>query len=132
MMRTALRGVALAALAFGLASGPARADKPIPAATAVAMDPAVKRGTLANGLRYAVMRNATPKGAVSIRLAMDVGSYLENDDELGYAHFIEHMAFRSTRQAPNGVLDNPFGALGVGFGRDQNAATTLTSTVYQV
>jgi zinc protease len=132
MTGSALRGVALAALALGLATGPARADKPIPAGAAVTADPAVKRGTLANGLRYAVMRNATPAGAVSIRLAMDVGSYLENEDELGYAHFIEHMAFRSTRQAPQGVLDNPFGALGVGFGRDQNAATTLLSTVYQV
>jgi zinc protease len=132
MIGSALRGVALAALALGLAAGPARAEKPIPAGAAVTPDPAVKRGTLANGLRYAVMRNATPPGAVSIRLAMDVGSYLENEDELGYAHFIEHMAFRSTKQAPKGVLDNPFGALGVGFGRDQNAATTLMSTVYQV
>jgi zinc protease len=132
MIGSAYRGVALAALALGLASGPARADKPIPAGATVSPDPAIKRGTLPNGLRYAMMRNATPAGAVSIRLAMDVGSYLENDDELGYAHFIEHMAFRSTRQAPKGVLDNPFGALGVGFGRDQNAATTLTSTVYQV
>ena len=132
MIGSALRGVALAAVALGLASSPAWADKPIPAGTTVTPDPAVKHGTLPNGLRYAIMHNASPAGAVSIRLAMDVGSYLENDDELGYAHFIEHMAFRSTKQAPNGVLDNPFGALGVGFGRDQNAATTLTSTVYQV
>jgi zinc protease len=133
MNRSALRGVALAALALGLAAGgPARADKPIPAGAVATPDPAVKRGAFPNGLRYAVMRNATPAGAVSIRLAMDVGSYLETEDELGYAHFIEHMAFRSTKQAPNGVLDNPFGALGVGFGRDQNAATTLTSTIYQV
>jgi len=133
MNGSALRGVALAALALGLVVGaPARADKPIPADISVRPDPAVKHGTLPNGLRYAVMRNATPARAVSIRLAMDVGSYLENDDERGYAHFIEHMAFRSTKQAPNGVLDNPFGALGVGFGRDQNAATTLVSTVYQV
>jgi zinc protease len=133
MIGSGLRGVALAALALGLAAGaPARANKPIPAGTAVTPDPAVKRGAFANGLRYAVMHNATPAGGVSIRLAMDVGSYLENEDELGYAHFIEHMAFRSTKQAPKGVLDNPFGALGVGFGRDQNAATTLLSTVYQV
>jgi zinc protease len=132
MIGTALRGVALAALALGLAGGAARADKPIPADAKVEADPGVKRGTLPNGLRYAIMHNATPAGAVSVRLAMDVGSYLENEDELGYAHFIEHMAFRSTRQAPKGVLDNPFGALGVGFGRDQNAATTLMSTVYQV
>lgn len=132
MFAAALRGGILAASMLGVAAGPALADKPIPAEARAQADPAVKRGTLPNGLRYALMRNATPAGAVSIRLAMDVGSYVENDDELGYAHFIEHMAFRSTKQAPKGVLDNPFGALGVGFGRDQNAATTLMSTVYQV
>jgi len=132
MVARGLRGIALAALALGITAGAARAAEPIPADAKATPDPAVKRGTLANGLRYAIMRNATPAGAVSIRLAMDVGSYVETDEELGYAHFIEHMAFRSTKQAPSGVLDNPFGALGVGFGRDQNAATTLLSTVYQV
>ena len=127
-----LRGAALTALALGIATAPAAAAEPIPAGATAAADPAVKRGTLPNGLRYAIMRNATPAGALSIRLAFDVGSYVENDDERGYAHFIEHMAFRSTKQSPNGVLDNPFGALGVGFGRDQNAATTMDSTVYSL
>ena len=71
------------------------------------------------------MRNGTPAGAVSIRLAIRAGSYDEEESERGFAHFIEHMAFRSTRQAPEGSLDTRFANLGVAFGRDQNAATGL-------
>ncbi|MEA2998804.1 MAG: zinc protease [Sphingomonadales bacterium] len=128
------RGLFAAAAAAALMVGawPAGADKPIPAGSRIVPDPALKLGTLSNGLRYAIMPNAVPGGAVSIRLAFDVGSYEERDDELGYAHFIEHMTFRSTRQAPTGVLDNRFGALGVALGRDQNAVTMLDSTVYRV
>src|SRR5688572_10433801 len=52
-------------------------------AGAIMPDPAVRRGVLANGLRYALMRNVSPKGALSIRLGFDVGSFEENDDERG-------------------------------------------------
>jgi len=103
-----------------------------PAPGQVMADPSVRYGTFANGLRYAVMQNGVPAGAISIRLAMDVGSYDEADDERGYAHFIEHMVFRSTKQAPDGLLDNRFAALGLQLGRDQNAETGLEATVYRV
>jgi zinc protease len=98
----------------------------------MAPDPAVRTGTFANGLRYAVMRNATPSGAVSIRLALRVGSYEESDAELGFAHFVEHMAFRSTKGAPQGSLDTRFAGMGVAFGRDQNASTGLEATIYRM
>jgi len=130
MRRGLFAAAAAAALTVGASA--ALADKPIPADAAVAPDPALKLGTLSNGLHYAIMPNVVPGGAVSIRLAFNVGSYVEREDELGYAHFIEHMAFRSTRQAPTGVLDNRFGTLGVALGRDQNAVTMLGSTVYRV
>lgn len=126
------RALALAlALVFAplcAAAAPAPADSvnPLP------QDPNLRRGVLANGLRYAVLSNATPKGAVSIRLAIDVGSYQETEAELGAAHFIEHLAFRATRGFPEGQLDRAFAAIGVGFGRDQNAATTLHDTVFQL
>ena len=126
-------GRAAAALALLAALAlPAAAATPIPAGTTLAPDPAVKRGTLANGLRYAVMRNASPAGMISIRLAMDVGSYDEADSERGYAHFIEHMAFRSSRDAPEGTFGNHFASLGVALGRDQNAVTGMRSTNYSV
>src|ERR1700722_870584 len=63
------------------------------ASDAILADPAIKLGVLPNGLRYAIMHNATPKGALSIRLGMDVGDFEESDSEHGVAHFIEHMAF---------------------------------------
>ncbi|PSJ36349.1 M16 family metallopeptidase [Allosphingosinicella deserti] len=95
-------------------------------------DPAVVVRTLPNGMRYALMPNSGPPGAVSIRLAFRVGSYEEADDERGFAHFLEHMAFRSTRNAPNGVMDNRFASFGVTLGQDQNAFTMLDATVYRV
>jgi zinc protease len=126
-------GRALAAAAALLAlCGPAWAIDPLPADSKAVPDPAVRTGTLSNGLRYAIMRNGSPAKAVSIRLALRAGSYDEEEAEAGFAHFIEHMAFRSTRQAPEGSLDTRFASLGVAFGRDENAVTGIESTVYQM
>ena len=98
----------------------------------IAPDPDVRQGTLPNGLRYAVMRNATPKGSVSIRFGVLVGSFEENDDERGLAHFLEHMAFGGSTHFPAGSLDQTFADMGVGFGRDQNADTSLSVTEYKL
>ncbi|HET9640662.1 MAG TPA: insulinase family protein [Allosphingosinicella sp.] len=125
------RGFA-AALALLLVGAPALAIDPLPGNARATPDPAVRTGTLANGLRYAIMRNDSPARALSIRLAIRSGSYDEAEGEDGFAHFVEHMAFRSTRQAPEGSLDTRFASLGVSFGRDENAATGLESTVYQM
>ena len=92
----------------------------------------VRQGVLPNGLHYAVVRNATPKGSVSIRFALLVGSYEENDDERGLAHFLEHMAFDGSAHFPVGSLDQTFADMGVGFGRDQNADTSLSITEYKL
>lgn len=123
---------ALVAAALLVLGAPARAIDPIAADEKIAADPAVKTGTLSNGLRYAIVRNGNPAGALSVRLAFRVGSYEEDEGELGFAHFIEHMAFRSTKQAPEGSIDTRFASLGVAFGRDLNAATTLATTVYRM
>lgn len=125
------RGFA-AAVASLVAVGPAWAVDPLPADSKAAADPSVRTGTLANGLRYAIMRNSSPARAVSIRLAIRVGSYDEEEAESGFAHFVEHMAFRSTRQAPEGSLDTRFASLGVAFGRDENAVTGIEATIYQM
>lgn len=114
------------------AAMPAHGVQTASPAAEIAPDPAVRRGVMANSLRYAIMRSATPANGVSLRLAFDVGSYEESEEERGAAHFVEHMAFRSTRQFPDGVMDNRFAALGVSVGRDQNATTSLASTVYQI
>ena len=95
-------------------------------------DPAIRYGQLPNGLRYAVQRNGTPKGAISLRLGVGVGSYDEADDERGAAHLIEHLAFDGTRSFPERQLDLILAPLHVTFAHDRNAASDLKQTVYQL
>src|SRR3954462_13967585 len=61
------------------------------------IDPKIRTGTLANGLRYYVKRNAKPEKRAELRLAVNAGSILEKDNQLGLAHFTEHTAFNGTR-----------------------------------
>ena len=99
---------------------------------AIRPDPAIRRGVLPNGMRYAVMRNTTPEKAVSLRMYLDVGSFDETDAERGVAHFVEHMAFNGTKNFREDELDRAFAPAGVQFGRDHNAATGLFSTMYML
>ena len=96
----------------------------------VPIDPAWRFGTLPNGLRYAVRRNGVPPGQVSVRLRVDVGSLMEQPDEQGYAHFMEHLTFRGSRHVPDGESKRIWQRLGVTFGSDSNAQTTPTGTTY--
>jgi zinc protease len=93
-------------------------------------DPDVRFGTLANGMRYAIRRNTSPKGALSVRLRMDVGSLMERDDEQGIAHMLEHMAFRGSQHVADGDVVRKLQSLGLTFGADTNAYTQATQTVY--
>ena len=102
------------------------------ATTDVPADPAVRLGTLPNGLKYAVMRNATPKGAASVRLHFDFGSIGESEKERGLAHFIEHMAFNGTTNVAEGEMIKMLERLGLKFGPDTNAMTGFDSTVYML
>ncbi len=95
-------------------------------------DPAIRYGVLPNGLRYAVEHNATPKGAVSLRLGVGVGSFDEADDERGAAHMVEHLAFDGSRSFPEHQLDLILAPLHVTFARDRNAASDLRQTAYQM
>ncbi|HEX4738973.1 MAG TPA: insulinase family protein [Allosphingosinicella sp.] len=95
-------------------------------------DPAWVFGTLPNGLRYAVRRNAMPAGQVSIRLRMDVGSLMERDSERGWAHFVEHMVFRGTAASGDGEARETWQRLGASFGSDTNAFTQPTQTIFQI
>jgi zinc protease len=95
-------------------------------------DPAWTFGTLPNGVRYAVRRNALPQGQVSIRLRIDAGALHEEDKERGWAHFVEHMAFRGTASFGDGEGRQTWQRLGASFGSDTNASTQPTQTVYQL
>jgi zinc protease len=89
-------------------------------------------GKLDNGVRYAVKRNLVPAGQVSIRVRIDAGALHENDDELGFAHLIEHLSFRGSTFVPDGEAKRIWQRFGVTFGSDSNAQTTPTHTVYKL
>ena len=95
-------------------------------------DPAVKWGRLDNGLRYAILPNHEPKGRVSARLAVQVGSLFENENQRGLAHFLEHMAFNGSRHFPAAGVVEFFQRLGMEFGGDTNASTNFDRTIYQL
>ena len=87
---------------------------------------------LPNGFRYAVIPNKEPAGRVTMYLDVQVGSLMEQDSQLGYAHFVEHMAFNGSRNFPAGSLIPFFQRNGMGFGNDTNAHTSLLETVYKL
>ena len=100
--------------------------------TDIQPDPAWVFGTLPNGLRYAVRRNPLPAGQVSIRLRIDAGALHEADQERGWAHYVEHMAFRGTKSFKDNEARQIWQKLGASFGSDTNASTEPTQTVYQL
>ena len=96
----------------------------------IAPDPAIRQGVLANGMRYAILKNDTPAGAVAVRLSFAVGSSYEEADQRGFSHFVEHMAFRGSKNFPDGELNRTLERLGLRFGPDTNASTGQTITSY--
>jgi len=93
-------------------------------------DPAVRFGTLPNGLRYAIQHNTTPSEGVAMRLRIGSGSLQERDDEQGFAHFLEHMAFRGSTNVPDGEAVHMLERQGLKFGPDTNATTLPDETVF--
>lgn len=96
------------------------------------MDPKVKTGILPNGLKYYIMKNAEPKNRAQLRLMVKAGSILENDEQQGLAHFMEHMNFNGTKNFPKNELVDFLQKSGVRFGADLNAYTGFDETVYML
>lgn len=95
-------------------------------------DPTTVFGRLENGLRYVIMPNQEPPGRASMRIYMDVGSLMEDDDQQGMAHFLEHMAFNGSKNFAAGSMVEYFQRLGMSFGADTNAHTSFKETVYML
>jgi zinc protease len=96
------------------------------------IDPKVRYGQLENGLTYYIRHNELPKGQADFYIAQKVGAILENDDQNGLAHFLEHMAFNGSKNfAGNGVI-NYLETIGVKFGYNLNAGTEYEKTVYNI
>ncbi|MBK7561180.1 MAG: insulinase family protein [Chitinophagaceae bacterium] len=94
------------------------------------VDPHVKIGRLANGLTYYIRKNSLPEKRVELHLVVNAGSVLEDDDQLGLAHFMEHMNFNGTRHFPKNELVSYLQSIGVEFGADLNAYTSFDETIY--
>ncbi len=95
-------------------------------------DPKAVFGHTGSGVRYVIVPNQEPPGRASLRLYMNVGSLMEDDDQQGMAHFLEHMAFNGSKNFPAGQLVEYLQHLGMGFGADTNAHTSFKETVYQL
>jgi len=98
----------------------------------IKLDSKVRYGKLANGMTYYIKSNKYPEKRADFQIAINAGSVLENEDQLGLAHFTEHMGFNGTRQYPGNSLVSSLQKEGIAFGRDDNAYTSFDQTVYQV
>ncbi|MBB3611926.1 insulinase family protein [Rhizobium sp. BK602] len=127
LMATALTVLATGAL-------PVRAESSAPgwpqAVSDLPAESGIRFGTMPNGMRFAIMHNATPAGQVAIRFRIGTGSLQENDDQQGLAHFLEHMAFKGSTHVPEGEMIRILQRLGLAFGPDTNASTSYNETVY--
>lgn len=92
----------------------------------------VKTGVLPNGITYYILHNEKPRGRASFYIYQNVGAVLENDDQDGLAHFLEHMAFNGTHTFPGNSMLDMLERYGVKFGKDINAYTTQDETVYNI
>ncbi len=137
-LRTRAR-LLLPALAITIFTGAATAQRAVttgahdaPLTQAVPVDPRITVGTLSNGLRYYVRVNKQPQGRAELRLVVNAGSILEDDDQRGLAHFVEHMSFNGTRHFPKQEVVAFLQSTGVRFGAHINANTSFDQTVYQL
>ena len=108
------------------------ADKPetIAESARLPLDPAIRTGKLKNGLTYYVRRNTRPEKRADIWLAVNAGSTLEDEDQRGLAHFVEHLAFRGTKNFKGHEVIDFLERTGMRFGPDINAFTSFDETVY--
>ena len=95
-------------------------------------DPAITEGKLANGLTYYIRANKKPEKRAELRLVVRAGSVLEDADQQGLAHFVEHMAFDGTKSFPKNELVSFLEKVGVKLGPDVNAYTSFDETVYRL
>ena len=117
---------AAALLLLSVGNAMAQQMPPIP------VDKNVKIGHLENGLTYYIRHNAFPEHVASFYIAQKVGSINENDDQRGLAHLLEHLAFNGTEHFKGNSLQDYLQSIGVEYGRNLNAYTSIDKTVYYV
>src|SRR6186713_3089964 len=98
----------------------------------VPVDPLITVGMLPNGLRYYIRENRQPQARAELRLVVNAGSVLEDEDQRGLSHFVEHMAFNGTLHFPEQDIAAFMQSLGMRFGAHVNAHTSFDETVYEL
>ncbi len=98
----------------------------------IPVDPRITVGQLPNGLRYWIRENREPKNRAELRLVVKAGSVLEDKDQLGLAHVVEHLAFNGTTHFPKQKLVDFMESIGMRFGSDLNAFTSFDETIYML
>ena len=127
-----MKRISLLIFAFALMVSGMRAQMMQQMPAAIPNDTATRVGKLDNGLTYYLRHNERPEHVADFYIAQRVGSLQEDDSQRGLAHFLEHMAFNgSTHFKGNGIIDFTRG-LGVAFGKDMNAYTSIEQTVYNI
>lgn len=96
------------------------------------IDPKVRYGKLDNGLTYYIRHNELPENRADFYIAQNVGSVLEEDNQAGLAHFLEHMAFNGTKNFPGNGIDKYLQSVGMRMGENLNAYTSFDETVYTI
>lgn len=115
-----------ALLALGVLGIYAQQLSPMP------LNPKVRHGVLPNGMNYYLLHNEEPKDRANFYIAQKVGSTLETPQQLGLAHFLEHMAFNGTKHYPGKAMLEYLQSKGLRFGADINAYTSFDETVYNI
>ncbi len=113
-------------------AGTAAAASPAVAETPTPLDPQIRLTHLSNGLTVYVMHHEKPEQRAALWLAVNAGSVLEDDDQRGLAHFVEHMAFNGTKHFKKQAIVNYIENIGMRFGPDVNAYTSFDQTVYML
>jgi zinc protease len=106
--------------------------KTVPLTAKVPIDPQITTGQLANGIRYYMRSNKKPEGRAELRLVVNAGSLMEEEDQRGLAHFTEHMAFNGTKRFPRSAVVSFMESIGMRFGPHVNAYTSFDETVYML
>jgi len=143
MLRTSVLAAVVVSASVSMWAQAAPAQAPAaPAAAAVPaelaldrvlpVDPAVRTGQLANGLKFFIRNNGRPAKRVSLRLAVNAGALQEEPDQRGLAHFLEHMAFNGTQNFKPGELVAFLESIGARFGPHVNASTSFDETIYML
>ena len=118
--------LAIVAIAFSLPVSAAKDGKQLP------LDPTIRVGKLKNGITYYIRHNDNPENLVNFYIAQKVGSIQEEEHQRGLAHFLEHMCFNGTEHFPGKSMINYLESIGVKFGADLNAYTSIDETVYNI